>query len=251
MTDLSKHNDIKVVSKKTIHRLISDIKDIIKNPLTSQNIYYIHHESDMLKGYALIIGPEGTPYDGGFYFFEFSFPHNYPYMPPKVTYCTNDGITRFNPNLYRTGKVCVSILNTWTGDQWSACQTISSVLLTLCTLLNATPFLNEPGIKETHISYKAYDKIIKYKNYKIAILAMMSKQIGIYPIQFDPFYYFMKEYFINNYDRILKNINIQINNQGTTPEYVTCDFYKMSAKTDYTEILIQFEEVYKKITLVK
>jgi ubiquitin-protein ligase len=58
---------------------------------------------------------------------------------------TNDGSTRYNPNLYKCGKVCVSILNTWSGDKWSACQTINSILLTLCSLLNNMPFLNEPG----------------------------------------------------------------------------------------------------------
>ena len=33
----------------------------------------------------------------------------------KLTYLTNDGNTRFHPNLYRNGKVCLSVLNTWRG----------------------------------------------------------------------------------------------------------------------------------------
>lgn len=237
----------KVISRESIHRLISDIKEIIKNPLTSQNIYYSHHESDMLKGYALIIGPEDTIYDGGFYFFEFNFPYDYPYSPPKVTYCTNDGITRFNPNLYRNGKVCVSILNTWTGDQWSSCQSITSVLLTLCTLLNSAPFLNEPGIKKTHPEYDAYHKIIEYKNYNVAILDMITKTNGIYPLQFDPFYCFMREYFINNYDRLLDKINKYVVEQNNTPEYITCKFYNMAIKIDYNIIMNRFKEVYSEL----
>ena len=34
------------------------------------------------------------------YFFEFKFPTNYPFSPPNVIYNTNDGRTRFNPNLF-------------------------------------------------------------------------------------------------------------------------------------------------------
>ena len=97
------------------NRLLKDVISIIKEPLTENGIYYVHDEGNMLKGYAMIIGPEDTPYHHGFYLFEFDYPSDYPFSPPKVTYHTNDGKTRFNPNLYRNGKVCVSILNTWKG----------------------------------------------------------------------------------------------------------------------------------------
>ena len=94
-------DDIKVIKKETIHRLLTDVKQIIKNPLIDNGIYYSHDDTDMLKGYAMIVGAENTPYFGGFYFFDFQFPYDYPYSPPKVTYRTNDGVTRYNPNLYK------------------------------------------------------------------------------------------------------------------------------------------------------
>ena len=61
-------------------------------------------------------------------------------------------LTRFNPNFYRNGKVCLSILNTWEGEKWSSCQSIRSILITLQMTMNETPLLNEPGIHE--ISHK-------------------------------------------------------------------------------------------------
>jgi ubiquitin-conjugating enzyme E2 Z len=127
------------LTKATITRLLHDVKNIIKNPLTENGIYYVHDDEDMLKGYALIIGPSDTPYFGGNYFFEINYPTNYPHSPPHVIYCTNGDNIRFNPNLYTNGKVCVSILNTWRGEQWTSCQTISTLLLTLCTLLCKDP----------------------------------------------------------------------------------------------------------------
>lgn len=113
------NKDTNIVTRDTIKRLAKDVKDIIKTPLTDNGIYYVHDENDILKGYALIIGPPDTPYSGGYYFFKFQYPHDYPFRPPTVTYHTNDGTTRFNPNLYRSGKVCISILNTWKGPQWT------------------------------------------------------------------------------------------------------------------------------------
>jgi ubiquitin-protein ligase len=72
------------ISKETISRLLNDVKQIIKNPLSENGIYYIHDDSDILKGYALIIGPSDTPYFGGNYFFEFEYPRDYLYHSIKI-----------------------------------------------------------------------------------------------------------------------------------------------------------------------
>ena len=168
------------ISKSAIKRLLLDVKEIIKNPLETNGIYYKHDSTDILKGTAMIIGPQETPYQYGYYLFKFKFPSNYPFAPPKVEYMTNDGRTRFNPNLYRNGKVCVSILNTWSGDQWTGCQTISSVLLTLCTLLNDNPLLNEPGIHSTNKNIIPYNNILRYKNFEHAIYKIITKKMEVF-----------------------------------------------------------------------
>ena len=59
-----------VITKDTISRLIKDVKQLNNHPLTEHGIYYIHDDTDMMKGYVLIIGPSETPYFGGFYFFQ-------------------------------------------------------------------------------------------------------------------------------------------------------------------------------------
>jgi len=113
-------------------------------------------------------------YFGGYYFFNFDFPADYPYSPPKLTYSTNDGVTRFHPNLYKNGKVCLSILNTWRGESWSACQTIRSILLTLLTILDDKPLLHEPGFRESSPDFKKYNRLILYKNVEFSILRTIS-----------------------------------------------------------------------------
>ena len=199
-------NSNKVIKKETIQRLLKDVKQIMKFPLTDNGIYYIHDESDMMKGYALIIGPSDTPYFGGFYFFKFDYPFDYPFSPPKVTYMTNDGVTRFNPNLYKCGKVCVSILNTWSGDKWSSCQTINSVLLTLCSLLNDSPLENEPGHSKLSKDFIPYQNSIEFNNINFAVCELINRNTKKIPYPFEIFYPFMKENFIKNYDKILEFI---------------------------------------------
>jgi ubiquitin-conjugating enzyme E2 Z len=218
------------ISKETVHRLLRDIKQIMKNPLTDNGIYYLHDDDDMLKGYALIVGPEDTPYFGGYYFFEFNFPTDYPFSPPVVKYMTNDGFTRFNPNLYKCGKVCVSILNTWRGDKWSSCQTINSILLILCSLLNEQPLLNEPGQTVNSRDFIHYQKSIEFCNIDFAVCELLDK--SKIPEPFSIFYSLMKEVFLKNYDKLLQIVESKEDVNETSYAYI----YSMVTKINYKKL---------------
>ena len=220
------------ISQSSLKRLVSDVKQIIKNPLTDQGIYYLHDETDMLKGYAMIVGPSETPYEYGYYLFEFKYPPTYPFEPPTVLTCTQDGKTRFNPNLYVSGKVCVSMLNTWTGEQWSSCQTISSVLLVLCTLLCKNPFTNEPHMTIEHPNCEKYDKIINYKNIEVAVYKLLTKEY--LPKRFNMFYPIMIELFNKNKEKIVNKI---ISNLHETNKIYHVSNYNMNVKLNYSELL--------------
>lgn len=57
---------------------------------------------------------------------------------------------RINPNLYNCGKVCLSLLGTWSGagdENWRPLKsTMLQVLVSIQGLiLNADPYYNEPG----------------------------------------------------------------------------------------------------------
>jgi ubiquitin-conjugating enzyme E2 Z len=230
------------VTKETISRLLKDVKQILKNPLTENGIYYIHDDTDMWKGYALIIGPSDTPYFGGNYFFELNYPADYPHSPPKVKYWTNANNIRFNPNLYVCGKVCVSLLNTWRGDQWTSCQTISTVLLTLCTLLCSNPLLNEPGVNKSHNDMSSYNEIIEFANLDIAICDIVNKKSSVFLPFFENFYPYVKDNFNKNYDKLMefaieknKNFKSQIVNFKT-------GYYSMNVNIDYNKIIEKLKE---------
>lgn len=156
--------DTVVLSRETTKRLIKDVREMIKNPLDEDGIYYKHDESNILEGYAYISGPSESQYVGGNYFFKFNFPSDYPHQPPKVKFMTNDGVTRFHPNMYRNGKMCLSVLNTWRGDQWTGCQSIRTILLTIISIMDKFPLLHEPGFTMKHQDVEKYNKIILYRN---------------------------------------------------------------------------------------
>lgn len=230
------------IPKETISRLLKDVKNILKNPLTENGIYYIHDDADIMKGYALIIGPTDTPYFGGNYFFEFNYPHDFPYSPPKVKYMTNGNNVRFNPNLYTCGKVCISLLNTWRGDQWTSCQSISTVLLTLCTLLCNQPLLNEPGVDIKNPDVTPYEEIIKYSNFDIAICDIIQKKPYIFLPFFENFYPFVKENFLKNFDKLIEISNIKNSEYNMTSLIVRTRFYTMNIDINYNKIIEKLNE---------
>ncbi|XP_048562751.1 putative ubiquitin-conjugating enzyme E2 39 isoform X3 [Triticum urartu] len=79
-----------------------------------ESIYVRVYEDriDLIR--AAIVGPAGTPYHDGLFFFDVCFPPEYPRCPPKVHFHSSG--LRLNPNLYESGKVCLSLLNTWLGS---------------------------------------------------------------------------------------------------------------------------------------
>ena len=222
------------ISKETLKRLVSDVKNIKKDSLESEGIYYIHDDTDMLKGYAMIIGPEDTPYFGGYYLFEFSFPTNYPFSPPSLTYETNNGNIRFHPNLYINGKVCLSILNTWEGEKWSSIQTIRSILLTLQSILTKDPLLNEPGIRETHKDMNSYNEIISFVNINSAIIDIINKKIML------PKYEIFYENIIKHFHKNKEQIKLFIKEkQNTYPSPISLKTYDYNLRQEINYITLE------------
>ena len=163
--------------KKPILRIIRDIMEMINEPIDGIEVKL--NKDNIFKQTIMIVGPKDTPYFGGFYFFECEFPENYPEKPPKVNMKTIDGKIRFNPNLYECGKVCLSILGTWSGPSWTNIMTLKTILLSIRSLMSDFPITNEPGFEDTdrtsqkNIDYNCY---LIYHNYRLAILDVVLKK---------------------------------------------------------------------------
>tara|TARA_B100000780_G_scaffold116698_1_gene81831 strand:+ start:574 stop:1314 length:741 start_codon:yes stop_codon:yes gene_type:complete len=219
-----------VLTPGTVQRIAKDVKYITNNPIN--NIYYKHDDENIMKGYALIIGNKETPYSDGNYLFEFTFPHNYPFEPPKLKFLTSDGYMRYHPNLYINGKVCLSIINTWNGEGWTSCNNINSILLILTSILDINSLTFEPGIEKNHYNVKKYDILVAYKNIEYCII----KQINLVnnldennvTFKNEKCLLLFKNEIIENFKKNLKDIN---NNLQKLKE-------EIDIKTNYKCILI-------------
>ncbi|KAL3503216.1 hypothetical protein ACH5RR_037665 [Cinchona calisaya] len=160
---------------------------ILENHLPD-SIFVRVYESriDILR--ACIIGAEGTPYHDGLFFFDVFFPSNYPNVPPHVHY--HSGGLRINPNLYNCGKVCLSLLNTWSGshkEKWiPGVSTILQVLVSIQGLiLNAKPFFNEPGYANMHGTPRGESSSLQYNETTF----ILSLKTMVYNIRRPPKYF--------------------------------------------------------------
>jgi len=146
----------------------------------SSSVFLRKCESDMTLLQALITGPQGTPYANGCFIFDIMFTSEYPHAPPKVNLrTTGNGTVRFNPNLYNEGKVCLSLLGTWSGDageSWTKSSTLLQVLVSIQSLiLVEMPYFNEPGFERTmgtregDINNQAYNAYLRLATIKFAM----------------------------------------------------------------------------------
>ncbi|XP_056857289.1 putative ubiquitin-conjugating enzyme E2 38 [Raphanus sativus] len=193
----SKGKASKQHSKTWLKKVQEDWKILEKD--LPETIFVRACESRMDLMRAVIIGAEGTPYHDGLFFFDIQFPDNYPSVPPKVHY--HSGGLRINPNLYNCGKVCLSLLGTWTGNKREKWLPQESTMLQLLVsiqalILNQKPYFNEPGYEATKgtTSGEAHSKVYS-ENVFILSLKTMVYSMRKPPKHFEEFvlsHYFVK-----------------------------------------------------------
>ncbi|KAF9328721.1 hypothetical protein BG006_008137 [Podila minutissima] len=171
------------MSNAVILRLQKELSEFSKNP--DHQLFLHYDDSDIMNIKAMITGPPDTPYCLGQFEFSLQFPQDYPTTPPKVlALTTNHGRSRFNPNIYAGGKVCLSILGTWhgnAGEQWSSAHGITSILLSIQSLMSDKPYRNEPGHDQEKDSSKLepYNQKIRHETIRISICDRLEGFLGI------------------------------------------------------------------------
>lgn len=218
-------------------RIMNDIVDFNENK--QDGIYLYIDKKNIKKQYSLIIGPEGTPYFGGYFFFEIKYPDDYPKTSPEVKLLTIDNNVRFNPNLYQDGKVCLSILGTWTGPSWSPVMNVRLILDSIRSLLGQYPIQNEPGFENTKpddIKSMEYNQYLIYHTYRLAIVDVINNKSGYL------YTYFKKEIEeeFNKNKSILHNDLLSYENIYGNTEVENRIYFMKKSKLDFTELVKNF-----------
>lgn len=123
-------------------------------------------DDNMRQFKIMFFGPKDSVFHNGIFLFQFDIPDNYPFEPPKVSFLTGGIVNgRMHPNLYKEGKVCLSILNTWGNNEWSPLLTIEKIILTIKRILDNNPLSHEPGFEnKSDIHYNIYSSYYSLKS---------------------------------------------------------------------------------------
>ncbi|CAF1157152.1 unnamed protein product, partial [Didymodactylos carnosus] len=195
-----------------IARIKRDIMSVFRDP--PPGMFIAPSPDNITKIHALIVGPFDTPYEGGFFYFLIRCPPDYPIRSPRVRLMTTGNNTvRFNPNLYRNGKVCLSILGTWSGPSWSPAQCISSLLISIQSLMSEKPYHNEPGFEHERTTgdSKLYNEIIRHETLRVAVCEMLENENSC-PKQLREV---MIKQFFDFYDVYVETCTENLNKEGT------------------------------------
>jgi len=118
-------------------RLSKELNDIKKSAI--ENLSAGIKNDNLFEWEAVILGPTGTPYEGGIFILNIHIPDSYPFNPPSCIFKTKI----YHPNINSSGHICLDILK----SQWSPALTISKILLSICSLLS-DPNPDDPLVPE-------------------------------------------------------------------------------------------------------
>ena len=132
---------LKGVGIKAIQR---QLYEIFQDP--TPGIFVAQDELDAFLVHAIVEGPKESPFEGGQFELELSFPINYPFTEFKMRFITKI----YHPNINAKGEICLDILK----DSWAPANTIHAVLVSLQSLFT-DPNVNDPLEAEIAALYKA------------------------------------------------------------------------------------------------
>ncbi|KAL5742239.1 hypothetical protein ACOSP7_028971 [Xanthoceras sorbifolium] len=102
-------------------RLLKELKSLETDP--PAGISVSPNESDFMIWKAIIVGPDGTHWDGGTFELILQFPEDYPNKPPSVQFVSE----MFHPNIYEDGTICLDFLD----SQWTPVLDVAAILVSI------------------------------------------------------------------------------------------------------------------------
>ena len=127
--------------KKRINQEMKELQNLDIDYITAGPV----DDNNIFNWTATISGPNESPYEDGIFLLSITFPKEYPFKPPKITFKTKI----YHPNINEAGSICLDILN----NQWSPALTIYKTLLSISSLLT-DPNPDDPLVSNIALIYK-------------------------------------------------------------------------------------------------
>ena len=111
------------------HRIKRDVASLASAPPEGM-VVEVHSLTNLSVD---LPGPEGTPYEGGFFTLVLNIPPRYPYVPPEARFSTKI----YHPNIDGGGRICCSLLSLPPKGTWTPALHLSAVCASLQSLLSS------------------------------------------------------------------------------------------------------------------
>jgi len=141
--------------------------DLAKNPIDLVSVG-LADDSNLYDWEILIMGPDGTLYEGGFFKARLVFPTDFPNMPPTMTFISE----MWHPNVYEDGRVCISILHPPGEDafnsqesadeRWRPILGVEQILVSVISMLS-DPNDESPANLDAAVMWRNDQKAFKKK----------------------------------------------------------------------------------------
>lgn len=241
--DVAKKNPLTALSQKRLMFELHDLAKLLPVNYESSILLYVNEVNIKLMR-CVIIGPEKTPYENGWFEFDLLC-DDYPNRPPHTTYLTRfpgqdnhtlDSEYKFNPNIYADGSICLSLLGTFkansSAEGWNPeISTLLQLFLSLQTsMFVEKPFFNEGpnqkyyGTDEGEKLSREMNERIQYLVMKVAIVEQLKR----------------KDYFL--YDVIKMHFKYKKHDI-----LKTCEEWSQKAQSQYKQKIIQILTEIKKV----
>ncbi|KAH7945713.1 hypothetical protein HPB49_014431 [Dermacentor silvarum] len=156
------NHDMRSPSPLCLLRTKRDLADLEAKPIPG--VFLSPEEKDVTKIHVLMVGPAGTPYEGGFFHLFIECGGDYPMQAPSVRLLTTDaGRVQFHPHIYSNGRILL-------GSSWTPVQSIGSLLASILSLLRADAYsvgnLSSEAYQEAIDRYNSY---VQHETLRVAV----------------------------------------------------------------------------------
>jgi ubiquitin-protein ligase len=142
------------MTNKLNSMLTKRYQNYLNDPI--DNLTFNDIDENVKKWDFILIGPQDTPWEDIPFNGFIEFTDKFPFEPPIVY--IND---IFHPNVYKNGKVCISILHNGTdntgyehdSERWTPAHSIQSIFLSIITLFHE-PNCDSPANVDASILYR-------------------------------------------------------------------------------------------------
>eukprot|EP01121_Diplochlamys_sp_Union-15-3_P011289 TRINITY_DN3253_c0_g1_i1.p1 TRINITY_DN3253_c0_g1~~TRINITY_DN3253_c0_g1_i1.p1 ORF type:complete len:238 (-),score=52.25 TRINITY_DN3253_c0_g1_i1:57-770(-) len=136
-------------------------------------------DSNLFEWTIYLEGPKDTVYTGGIFELSMKFPQEYPMVPPSLKFVSEF----WHPNVYKDGKVCISILHppgedAMSGElpeeRWLPTQTVETIILSVMSMLG-DPNISSPANVDASVEMR--NEPAKYSSRIKQLIEKANKQI--------------------------------------------------------------------------